>query len=106
MKLNLHSLVAAGVGLVLTTTSAQSQTASTIPHLEKQGTATQLVVDGKPLHARGRVETNGTMLFLSSAIGVSRDYGSSAMPGYDIKLTPDSPVGGAFRLRVAANKKE
>ncbi len=61
---------------------------------------------GKPLHARGRVETNGTMLFLSSAIGVSRDYGSSAMPGYDIKLTPDSPVGGAFRLRVAANKKE
>jgi hypothetical protein len=57
---------------------------------------------GKPLHARGRVETNGTMLFLSSAIGVSRDYGSSAMPGYDIKLTPDSPVGGAFRLRVAA----
>jgi hypothetical protein len=24
------------------------------------------------------------------------------MPGYDIKLTPDSPVGGAFRLRVAA----
>jgi hypothetical protein len=52
------------------------------------------------------VETNGTMLFLSSAIGVSRDYGSSAMPGYDIKLTPDSPVGGAFRLRVAANKKE
>jgi beta-galactosidase len=61
---------------------------------------------GKPLHARGRVETNGTMLFLSSAIGVSRDYGSSAMPGYDIKLTPDNPVGGAFRLRVAANKKE
>jgi beta-galactosidase len=60
----------------------------------------------KPLHARGRVETNGIMLFLSSAIGVSRDYGSSAMPGYDIKLTPDSPVGGAFRLRVAANKKE
>jgi len=61
---------------------------------------------GKPLHARGRVETAGTLLFLSSAIGVSRDYGSSAMPGYDIKLTPDSPVGGAFRLRVAANKKE
>jgi beta-galactosidase len=61
---------------------------------------------GKPLHARGRVETNGIMLFLSSAIGVSRDYGSSAMPGYDIKLTPDSPIGGAFRLRVAANKKE
>jgi beta-galactosidase len=60
----------------------------------------------KPLHARGRVETNGIMLFLSSAIGVSRDYGSSAMPGYDIKLTPDSPVVGAFRLRVAANKKE
>ena len=57
---------------------------------------------GKPLHARGRVETNGIMLFLSSAIGVSRQYGSSAMPGYDIHLTPDSPVSGAFRLRVAA----
>jgi len=51
MKLNLHALVAAGVGLVLTTTSAQSQTASTIPHLEKQGTATQLIVDGKPFLA-------------------------------------------------------
>jgi hypothetical protein len=61
---------------------------------------------GKPLHARGRVETNGTMLFLSSAIGVSRDYGSSAMPGYDIKLTPDSPVGGDFRLRVATAQSE
>jgi hypothetical protein len=48
MKLNFHSLIAACVGLVLTTTSAQSQTAPTIPHLEKQGTATQLVVDGKP----------------------------------------------------------
>jgi hypothetical protein len=51
MKLNLHALVAAGVGLVLTITSAQSQTASNIPHLEKQGTATQLIVDGKPFLA-------------------------------------------------------
>jgi beta-galactosidase len=55
---------------------------------------------GKPLHARGRAETGGTMLFLSSAIGVPSDYSSSAVPGYDIRLTPDSPIGGAFRLRV------
>jgi hypothetical protein len=60
---------------------------------------------GKPLHARGRVEPNGTMFFLSSAIGVARDFSSSAVPGYDVQLAPDSQVGGAFRLRVAANKQ-
>jgi hypothetical protein len=51
MKQNLPSLVAACVGLVLTTTSAQSQTAATIPHLRKQCAATQLIVDGKPFLA-------------------------------------------------------
>ena len=60
---------------------------------------------GQPLHARGRVETNGTMLFLSSAIGVPSDYSSSATPGYDIRLAPENPIGGAFHLRVAANKR-
>jgi beta-galactosidase len=57
----------------------------------------------KPLHGRGRVETNGTMLFLSSAIGVPSGYGGYTLTGYDIRLTPDSPIGGACRLRVAAN---
>ena len=61
---------------------------------------------GKPLHARGRAETGGTMLFLSSAIGVPSDYSSSAVPGYDIRLTPDSPIGGGFRLRMTANERK
>jgi hypothetical protein len=60
---------------------------------------------GKPLHARGHAETNGTMLFLSSAMGVPSDYSSNATPGYDIRLTPDNPIGGAFCLRIAANKQ-
>jgi beta-galactosidase len=57
---------------------------------------------GKPLHGRGRVDANGTMLFLSSAIGVPSGYGANAVPGYDIRLTPETPISGAFRLRVAA----
>jgi hypothetical protein len=56
----------------------------------------------KPLHGRGRVDANGTTLFLSSAIGVPSGYGANAVPGYDIRLTPETPIGGAFRLRVTA----
>jgi hypothetical protein len=48
MKQNLPSLVAACVGLVLTAVSAQPQSPIAIPHLRKQGAATQLIVDGKP----------------------------------------------------------
>ncbi|MGD0087173.1 MAG: DUF5597 domain-containing protein [Verrucomicrobiota bacterium] len=51
MKKFIHSLVAALAGLALTATSAPSQTVSTVPHLEKQGAATQLIVDGKPFLA-------------------------------------------------------
>ena len=51
MKKYVQSIVTAFAGLALLATSAQSQTVSTIPHLEKQGTATQLVVDGKPFLA-------------------------------------------------------
>ena len=47
MKKFIHSLVAALAGLALTAASAPSQTVSTVPHLEKQGAATQLIVDGK-----------------------------------------------------------
>jgi hypothetical protein len=57
---------------------------------------------GKPLHGRGRADAGGTTLFLSSALGVASGYGANAVPGYDIRLTPETPVGGAFRLRVAA----
>jgi beta-galactosidase len=57
----------------------------------------------QPLHARGRVDANGTMLFLSSAIGIPSDFSANALPGYDIRLTPGNSIGGAFRLRVAAN---
>jgi beta-galactosidase GanA len=52
MKTCIRSLVTAGVGLWLTTLTVQSQTAAAgIPHLQKQGAATQLVVDGKPFLA-------------------------------------------------------
>jgi hypothetical protein len=51
MNQRLHSLAAAFVGLVVTTTSAPSQPATTIPHLRNQGAATQLIVDGKPFLA-------------------------------------------------------
>src|SRR6202142_872633 len=51
MKKYIHSLVAALVGLALLATSASSQTAPATPHLQKQGTATQLVVNGKPFLA-------------------------------------------------------
>ena len=51
MNQRLHSLAATFIGLVLTTTSAPSQPANTIPHLRNQGAATQLIVDGKPFLA-------------------------------------------------------
>ena len=55
----------------------------------------------KPLHTRGRVDADGTTLFLNSALGVASGYGANAVPGYDIRLTPGTPLEGAFRLRVA-----
>ncbi len=51
MKKYIHSIVTAFVGLALLATSASSQTAPATPHLQKQGNATQLVVDGKPFLA-------------------------------------------------------
>jgi beta-galactosidase GanA len=54
-------LVTAGVALGLTTLSAQSQTAAAgIPHLQKQGAATQLVVDGKPFLVLGAELNNSS----------------------------------------------
>ena len=61
MKMCIRSLVTAGVGLGLTTLSAQSQTAASgIPHLAKQGAATQLIVDGKPFLALGAELNNSS----------------------------------------------
>ena len=61
------------------------------------------LASGSPLHARGKRQADGTTLFLSSAIGVPSDFSSNATPGYDVRLLPDNPVTGAFRLRVAAS---
>ena len=58
----------------------------------------------KPLHARGHLESNGTMLFLNSAFGVMRDFSSSATPGHDISLAAGKPLEGGFRLRITANQ--
>jgi beta-galactosidase GanA len=61
MKTCIRSLVTAGVGLLMTTTGAQSQTAAAaIPHLQKQGAATQLIVDGKPLLVLGAELNNSS----------------------------------------------
>jgi beta-galactosidase GanA len=60
MKQRIYSLVAACVGLVLTTASAQSQSTTTLPQLRKQGTATQLIVDGKPFLVRGAELNNSS----------------------------------------------
>jgi len=57
-----------------------------------------------PLHARGRVDADGTMLFLSSAIAVPADFSANALPGYDIRLKPGDSIGGDFRLRIAESR--
>src|SRR5271165_6943983 len=48
MNQRLYFLTAFFLGLLAATTSAPSQSSTTIPHLAKQGAATQLIVDGKP----------------------------------------------------------
>ncbi len=51
MTLRPNFLAAGFVGLMLASTAAQAQPVDTAPHLEKHGTATQLIVDGKPFLA-------------------------------------------------------
>src|ERR1035437_4643103 len=60
MKQHLHSLAAAFVGLILTTACALSQPANNIPHLQRQGNATQLIVDGQPFLARAAELNNSS----------------------------------------------
>jgi beta-galactosidase len=58
--------------------------------------------DNHPLAARGRADTNGTTLFLTSAIaGPAGELSLNSVPGYEILLSPDNSIGGAFSLRVA-----
>ena len=55
----------------------------------------------KPMHTHARVESNGTTLFVSSAIAsTGRD-----VTGDDIRLNQTTPLTGGFRLRVAASGK-
>ena len=56
----MHPLAAAAVGFILTTACAQSQPINTIPHLQQQGTAKQLMVDGKPFLALAGELRNST----------------------------------------------
>jgi hypothetical protein len=57
----------------------------------------------QPLFSRGRAGTNGTTLFLTSAIaGPAGELSLSSMPGYEIPLTQNDSIGGAFQLRIAA----
>ncbi len=56
----------------------------------------------QPIHARGLAATDGTLLFLTSAIAIPSDFSSNLFPGYDIRLTQAAPLGSAFRLRLGA----
>jgi hypothetical protein len=56
---------------------------------------------GKPLHTHALASANGITLFLSSGIAsTGRD-----VTGDDIRLTPATPLTGAFRLRVSSSAK-
>jgi hypothetical protein len=56
---------------------------------------------GKPLHTHALAGANGITLFLSSGIAsTGRD-----VTGDDIRLTPATPLTGAFRLRVSSSAK-
>ncbi len=56
----LHYFAAALVGLALLTTSAQSQTRPSNPHLRQQGDASQLIVDGRPFLVLGAELNNSS----------------------------------------------
>src|ERR1022692_5186510 len=51
MKLRMFPCVALACCASAIVVQAYAQTAAGVPHLEKQGTATQLIVDGKPFLA-------------------------------------------------------
>ena len=54
-----RKLILTGIISFILTASVMAQTDSGIPHLQKQGSATQLVVDGKPfLIVSGELSNN------------------------------------------------
>lgn len=61
-RMKLRTLTACSVlgSLALTAAHAQAQSASGMPHLEKRGTLTQLIVDGKPFIILGGQVGNPT----------------------------------------------
>ncbi len=58
MKMNAMSVLGLMVCAAALSISAEAQTAAGTPHLQKQGTATQLIVDGKPFLALAGELTN------------------------------------------------
>jgi hypothetical protein len=60
MKMNAKSALGLMVCAMALSISTEAQTAAGTPHLQKQGTATQLIVDGKPFLAlAGELTNNG-----------------------------------------------
>ena len=57
---------------------------------------------GQPLLMRSRIETNGIMLFLNSAIAPA----SREAPGDDTRLTQATRLAGGFRLRVTTTNAQ
>ena len=60
MKLKTQFVCLTVVALALATGSAQTKTDSSLPHLEKHGMATQLIVAGKPFLARAAELNNSS----------------------------------------------
>ena len=58
MKMNAVSALGLMVCTAALSISAEAQAAAGTPHLQKQGTATQLIVDGKPFLALAGELTN------------------------------------------------
>src|ERR1035438_10364709 len=60
MKLRMFSCVALACCASAIVVQAYAQTAAGVPHLERQGTATQLIVDGKPFLVLGAELNNSS----------------------------------------------
>ena len=60
MKLRMFPCVALACWASAIAVQAYAQTAAGVPHLEKQGTATQLIVDGKPFLVLGAELNNSS----------------------------------------------
>jgi hypothetical protein len=62
--------------IILTTASAQTKSDSAIPRLQKQGAATQLIVDGKPFLVRGAELNNSSassLAYMKPVLSINSD---------------------------------